>query len=86
MYTKLFFGIGLVLILAGVFLPMWYVALVGLLLISIASPFSGIVCGFILDLLFGMPPSLPALIAFPFMFAALAAGLISLLLKDYIRA
>jgi len=86
MYKNIWIGFSLILLIAGIFLPSWYIALPGLLLLSAPSPVFGVVFGFILDILFGASPFLPDPLNFPFMFGALAVGLLSLFLRKYIRS
>lgn len=85
MYKIFFIAGSIVLLLAGVFLPSWYIALPGLLLLSAFMPMVGLVCGFVLDILFGLSPILPNLFNYPFMLMALVVGFLSLFLRTYLR-
>lgn len=75
----------LILIVAGALLPMWLLAFAGLLLFSGLLPFFGIPAGFLLDIIFGVPPIIPEVVGYPFMFVALVMGIISIVLRRFLR-
>jgi hypothetical protein len=77
--------IACILVVLGIFIPAWFVSLLGLILLSVAFPFAGVGVGFFLDILYGSSPFLPLIVNYPWMLCALLVGLISFFLRGYIR-
>lgn len=69
----------------GLVLPSFIVATVGLIVLSMLSPFAGILAGFLTDIVFGKPLWLPALVAYPFTIFSVILGIGSILLAKYLR-
>ncbi len=70
---------------AGLVLPSFIVAGVGLIALSMFMPFAGLVAGFLMDIVFGAPAWLPPYIAYPFTILAAALGVGAIALAKYVR-
>lgn len=82
---KISIAIACALVLLGLFIPLWYVAIAGLILLCATVPFAGIGVGFLLDIIYGVPPLLPLWLSFPWLALASVIGVLSLLIRTYIR-
>jgi hypothetical protein len=86
MYTKTLSALAFLLILAGLLIPLWYIAVAGLVLLAVMLPIAGVFAGFGLDIIYGAPSMLPVFLSFPCLLAACLIGLGSLFLRTYIRS
>jgi hypothetical protein len=85
-YTKITIALALILVALGLFIPLWYVAVAGLALFSVVVPFGGIFVGFLLDVIYGAPATMPVVFAFPCTIFASVIGILALFLRTYIRS
>lgn len=69
----------------GLVLPSFIIGLVGLIALSMYMPFAGLLAGFLMDIVFGPPPWLPQVIAYPFTILAAALAVGAIALSKYVR-
>jgi hypothetical protein len=79
------FGVSILLVTAGFFIPFWPLCVVGVLLLGATSHrILALMTGVLLDLAYGVPTGIFHIILFPFTILAIIAMLFPVLSKQYL--
>ncbi len=77
--------LGACLFLLGVGVPLWHLALLGLLVVSVTFPLFAVALGVVADLVFGTPPGYSVLFSMPFTLTAFIAAALRVVAGSYLR-